>query len=203
MHEITALQRDRAAAYTDDSDEEIQLVRWARNDLAYFGPLYERYAPRIYHYCLRRVGRTEEAEDLTSTIFTHALNGLKKYRGGSFAAWLFRIAHNTVMSHFRSRRTEQPIPVASSPQITPGERAIENLIRAEERRWVLALIAALPDDQQELLALKVDGGLSAKEIGVVLGKREGAIRIAIYRIMEQLRFNYRQLEQDSEGKDHA
>src|SRR5579885_2275763 len=84
--------------------EETALLACARSNPACFAPIYERYVPRIYRYCLRRVGRPDVAEDLTSVTFTKALLGLRDYRGGSVAAWLFRIAHNVVANHLRDRR---------------------------------------------------------------------------------------------------
>jgi RNA polymerase sigma-70 factor (ECF subfamily) len=69
-----------------------------------------------------------------------------------------------------------------------------HLVRAEDRERVDRLIAALPEAQRELLALRVAGELSAKEIGAVLGKSEGAVRVALYRTMQQLRAAYEQFE---------
>ena len=83
--------------------EERQFMEQARTELNAFSPLYEAYCQRIYAYCLRRTGQPEEAEDLTSLVFTRALTGLNGYRGGSVAAWLFQIAHNAVANHLRDR----------------------------------------------------------------------------------------------------
>src|SRR4051794_13309049 len=76
-----------------------------------FDLLYEKYVERIYNYCLRRVGQTQEAEDLASVIFTRAWAGLSTYRGGSEAAWLFKIAHNTVANHLRARKPQVSLDV--------------------------------------------------------------------------------------------
>jgi len=89
----------------DDAGDEAAILARARADPAQFAPLYARYFPRVYRYCLRRVGDPTEAEDLTSAIFTGALAGLGGYRGGSFAAWLFQIAHHAVVSQRRTRDT--------------------------------------------------------------------------------------------------
>jgi RNA polymerase sigma-70 factor (ECF subfamily) len=62
-----------------------------------------------------------------------------------------------------------------------------HLIEAEERQQIARLIAELPEEQRELLALRMAGGLSAKEIGLVIGKNEGAVRVAIHRTIQQLR----------------
>jgi RNA polymerase sigma-70 factor (ECF subfamily) len=177
---------------------EAHILLQTRTNPAAFAPLYEHYFARVYGYCLRRIGQPEEAEDVTSQIFTRVLGNLSSYRGGSFAAWLFRIAHNTVLNYLRDRR---PRISLDSMEILPedlarhGDKALERLVQSEERRHIAKLIAALPEDQRELLALRIVGELSAKEVGAVLGKSEGAVRVALHRIVRQLRQSYQQTEE--------
>jgi RNA polymerase sigma-70 factor (ECF subfamily) len=170
------------------SREEARLMEAARADLSRFSPLYERYAPRIYAYCLRRVKSHPEAEDLTSLIFTQALNGLSEFRGGSVAAWLFRIAHNTVVSHYRSQRPQMPLETLEADFDLPD--LAENLMLDETRRNIRAFVLQLSDEEQELIALKVTAGLSAEEVGKVLGKSAGAVRVAYHRIIKRLRAHF-------------
>lgn len=170
-----AMTTRRWGALQDDQPaEEARILERARGDPAAFAPLYERYFPRVYAYCLRRVGTVEEAEDLTSDVFTRALTGLGGYRGGSVAAWLFRIAHNAVANHLRGRRPQAPLEpaLAASPRLTDsGDQPLERLVRVEEEERVARLIAALPERERELLTLRVVGGLSAKEAGAIRGRR--------------------------------
>ncbi len=168
-----------------EDKEMTEAVKRALANPAAFRPIYESYFRRIYHYCLRRVRSPQEAEDLTSLIFTRALAGLGSYRGGSFAAWHFRIAHNTVLNHIRSRR--MTLPLEDAETLSDSEPVSDNLIKAEEREHMDRLVSSLPEEQRELITLKAVGGLSAKEIGEVMGKSEGAVRVAIHRIVRQLR----------------
>lgn len=85
MYEMTA----RRVQSNESMEEVAQTVERARANPAAFEPLYAEYFPRIYRYCLRRVSCPQEAEDLTSLVFTRALANLSNYRGGSFVAWLF------------------------------------------------------------------------------------------------------------------
>ncbi len=179
-------------------DDEPRLMALALADPAAFAPLYERYFPRIYAYCLRRAGSPEDAEDLASLVFTRALGGLASYRGGSVAAWLFQIAHNTVANHYRSRQAAATPAPAALP--TPHRAAVDangplaQVLRAEDRRRIVRLVSALPEAQQELLWLTVSGGLTAKEVGKIVGKSEGAVWVALHRIMKRLRAAYQREE---------
>ncbi len=189
MYEMTA----RRVQSNESKQEVAQIVERARANPTAFEPLYAEYFPRIYHYCLRRVSCPQEAEDLTSLVFTRALANLSTYRGGSFVAWLFRIAHNAVANHLRSRR--HIISLEDAAEIADADdEMLDGLMDAEAREHIARLIAALPDESRELLALKIAGGLSAKEIGQVVGKSDTAVRMAISRIVQQLRVAWEQEE---------
>jgi RNA polymerase sigma-70 factor (ECF subfamily) len=174
--------------------EEARLLLLARDEPTAFAPLYERYFPRIYTYCLRRVGSNEEAEDLTSLVFTRALTNIGSYRGGSVVAWLFRIAHNAVANHLRDRRPQLSLDTAARP--LSSDDLSDGLVRAEERRQLARLLAALPNEQREIVLLRLLGELTAKEIGAVIGKREGAVRVALHRIVRGLRAAYHQANEE-------
>lgn len=165
--------------------EMVQAVARASASPAQFKPIYDEYFPRIYRYCLRRARSPEDAEDLASLIFSRALAGLEGYRGGSFAAWLFRIAHNSVANYWRDHRGTVALEQVESVATEDG--TLGHMIEVEERQQIARLIAALPEEHRELLALRMAGGLSAKEIGQVIGKSEGAVRVAIHRTIQQLR----------------
>ncbi len=181
----------------DDPAEESRLVQAAKDDLDRFAPIYERYAPRIYAYCLRRVGSPPEAEDLTSQVFTQAIDRIRSYRGGLVGAWLFQIAANAVVDHLRCRHVPISLDDVELIQEAPG--VIEDLVQRDEQRQIRALVASLPEDQQALLALRITAGLSAEETGAVMGKSAGAIRTAVHRTIKRLRALYEQNERKDEA----
>jgi RNA polymerase sigma-70 factor (ECF subfamily) len=123
--------------------------------------------------------------------------------GGSVAAWLFRIAHHTVANELPDRRSA--VSLETSPQFETHNQAASNIsvldavVDAEQRQHLARLVATLPAEQRELLALKAAGELSAREIGAVLGKSEGAVRIALHRTIRQLRAALRASEEDANG----
>lgn len=168
-------------------DEE-SLIRQAQEDPAAFGVLYERYVDRIYSYIYYRTSDRQEAEDLTSRTFHHALRYLPRYepRGAPFSSWLYRIAHNFVVNWYRDRSQRQMIPLdelaLQSEDHLPHPEAGD-----EEREALLAAIRRLSADRQGLLILKLSQGLSNAEIGQIMGRSEGAIKQLYYRTLRALR----------------
>lgn len=179
---------------SDRNAEEARLIAAATTDLDQFAPIYERYFPRIYGYCLRRVGSAQEAEDLTSLIFTNALTNLPKFRGGVVAAWLFQIAHHAVINHLKQQqrkdRVAVPLDALSLDLPTGAPPPDEEVITREEHQRLQRVVSELPADQQDLLLLRIVGGLTAEEIGSVVGKRAGAVRVALHRILRQLQVKF-------------
>lgn len=173
----------------DDELTEQRLMRKAQADSAQFAPLYERYLPRIYAYCLRRTENHHEAEDLCSQVFIRVLKGIHTYNGGMVSAWLFRIAHNVVANHFRGKRKVIPLEMVRLTDVGQAHSFDD----AEDQRILGELIRELPEAKQNLLALMLDGGLTSDEVGNVLGKSAGAIRVEFHRLVKQLRKRYLQV----------
>lgn len=175
-------------------DEDTALMLAAQSDPVYFAKIYERFFTRIYAYCLRNVSNGAEAEDLASQVFVQAFRNLAHYRGGSVAAWLFRIAYGTVANHYRQLRPQVAIddylPEIPSDTIEP----LETIVRTETHNKLRNLIDALPPEDRKLLALKIEGELSSQEIGELLGKNPGAVRTQLHRIIKRIRQLYQQDE---------
>ena len=173
------------------ADPDADLVAAARRDPAQFVALYDRYFPRVHGYVRLRVRDTATAEDVTSQVFTTALAAMSSYHaGGSFGAWLFRIAHNAVADTYRARRPDQPGDEALSdrPDAAPGPE--EQALTAERRAHLRSLVATLRPEQQHLLALRFGAGLGFEEIGLAVGKTAVATRVSVHRILEDLRRRY-------------
>ena len=94
--------------YTIDGEEE-QLIRSAvGGDSSAFGSLYDRYQPAIYRFIVVKVGSREEAEDITHHVFLSAWQKVRtyKHRGHPFSSWLYQIARNMVIDHYRSKKND-------------------------------------------------------------------------------------------------
>lgn len=174
------------AAEEQALDADIRLVTLAREDSTEFAELYRRYLSPVYAYCWRRLGSREAAEDATSQIFVKALVALPQYRGDrSFRSWLFAIAHNEVVDHYRAQRPSRPLDDAS--QIADGTESPEDLgVLAADGAALRALLSRLTPDQEQVIELRL-AGLSETEIAQVLNRRPGAIRATQFRALGRLR----------------
>lgn len=179
---------------------ERQLVATARADPQAFAALYRAYVGPIYRYHYAHVRAAQDAEDLTAATFGAALASLSHYREQDrFAAWLFAIARHALLDFQRRQRL---LGVLTGPyDDTDAARNIEALadgalspegsaIRADEAARLHRLLAALPDDQREAVTLRYFGELRPAEIGVVLGRGDGAVRTLLHRALDRLRRAY-------------
>jgi len=180
---------DRADAPADARDE-LSLVAQAGNDAEAFGVLYERHVRRIYNYIFYRTGNHHDAEDLTARVFQRALRHVGKFedKGVPFSAWLYRIAHNLVANWHRDRSRRPTVPLED--HLLPGGAGPHPealALASEEQRSLMEAVRRLPDDRQQLLILKFVERLSNAEIGVIMGRTEGAIKSLYHRTLNTLR----------------
>jgi len=168
-------------------DPDAALVAAAREEPQAFLALYDRYFDRVLGYVRLRIRNEQVCEDVASTVFTTALEHLRRFRGdGTFAGWLFQIARNAVRDVQR-RPTAVPLP----DEATSSEPDLEERFLAYERAAQLhALIRLLPPEQQHLLALRYGAGLAFDEIAAVVGAEPGTVRVRMHRILEDLRRRY-------------
>ena len=170
--------------------QEVSLVRQSRADARAFGALYDHYFPRIYNYVCFRVQEPATADDLVSTIFMRALDRLDTYREerGTFGVWLFRIAHNAIVDHYRSTARPSPLPLERAERlITSAPSAEQSAARRQETEALLAQVSRLSEREQEIIGLKFGGGLTNRKIAALLGLKEGNIAVILYRAMRKLR----------------
>ncbi len=172
----------RGAAMAGD---EAALVAAAQRDRQAFGPLYARYANPIYKYCFAQLGNRQAAEDATSLVFTKALDGLPRFHGGSFRAWLFTIARNVVTDQFRARRFDAPLEAAAAVA-APGATLDDLAADADRDRGLWALLAELTPDQRQVIELRLRD-LAGPEVAVVLGRSHAWVKVTQFRAIERLR----------------
>jgi RNA polymerase sigma-70 factor (ECF subfamily) len=161
----------------------------ARGDTDSFIVLYRKHLRPVYGYLYARLGDREEAEDLTALVFERALSGIKGYRAtGSFAGWLFTIAHRTLADHYRRRRPRQiPVETQAGILLDPATGPEDQAVASDQLRRVLTIIAQLGQEQQDAISLRFMAGLPYAEIAQVMGKREAAVKMIAYRALEEIR----------------
>jgi len=171
-----------------DEDDEALAAR-ASLDPDALAALYRRHVDAVHRFCERRLGNRQAAEDATSAVFMKAIRGLPTFHPGlgTFRAWLFGIAHRTVIDAYRTSRPSAPIEAAGgvadpSPAASPEAVAL----RAESAREVRALLQRLPDAQRAVVELRL-AGLSGPEIAGVLGKSAGSVKLVQFRAYGRLR----------------
>ena len=184
---------DEATARTRPAPESPAQVRALveraqQGDREALEELYLLHFDRIYSYLHVSVGNRHDAEDLTTQTFLKMLESIKRFRWRSapFSAWLFRIAHNVAMDHFRASRRWQPEEDVPEP---PGEEepsAEAAALQSIGRQSMLELIEGLSHEQQQVLTLKFVFNFSNAEVATILGKTDGAIKSLQHRALVSL-----------------
>ena len=150
--------------------------------------LYLLHFDRIYSYLHMSVGNRHDAEDLTTQTFLKMLESIGRFqwRSAPFSAWLFRIAHNLAMDHFRATKRWQPEEDVPEPPGAEEPSAEFQAMHVIGRQSMLELIEDLSDDQREVLTLKFVFSFSNGEVATILGKTEGAVKSLQHRALASL-----------------
>lgn len=153
-----------------------------------FTQLYEQHLDALFNYCLFRVTDRQTAEDLTADTFEQAWRDRYRYNPekASFTTWLFAIARHRIIDSQRKQRWQTLLPLNGQHK---DETPLPEEVAAKDGQFASLhdLIKTLPDEHQELIALKFGAGLSNRRIAELSNKNESAIGSSIYRIMQKLR----------------
>ncbi len=155
-----------------------------------FAELYERYLPGVFRYVSYRVNDTSVAEDLTSAVFEKAITRLESYHSdkASFSTWLFAIARNTVVDHYRASQRAQTMPLdkvtkMSDPNLSPEEA----LAKQQERQRLQECLAGLSSQEQDIVSFKFAGELTNRQIASMTSLSESNVGTILYRTVRKLR----------------
>ncbi len=158
-------------------------------DDAALAELYNLYFPRVYRYILARVGNPYDAEDLTEEVFLRVLDAIGRFqwREAPFSAWLFRIAHNAVISQRRkegARGRSSPLSEALPVDSQGPEEMVANRLVLNE---VMKAADTLPEAQRRVIGYRFAAGLTVAETARAMGKGEGNVKVIQHKAIAKLR----------------
>ena len=173
----------------DGEENLVDLVKSAvKGDSSAFGLLYDRYQPMIYRFVAVKVGRREDAEDITHQVFLSAWQNVGGYRdlGHPFSSWLYRIARNQIIDYYRARKQDVSLEVLDIEGIVGGAVSHVDLsVKLDLERTIRAVHGLKPDYQDVILMRFVDD-LSVRETARAMKRSEGAVKLLQHRAVKEL-----------------
>jgi RNA polymerase sigma-70 factor (ECF subfamily) len=168
-------------------------VQAAQHDPVAFEQLYRKYVSHIYSMALYETRDAHVAEDVTEVVFLKAFAALPRFRehgedgGSTFKVWLYAIARNAIANERRRGRRHREDPIELALELpAPDDPAARVETRLEAQR-ALAAVMELAPERRQAVVLRFVNGLSAREIGQIMGKSEGAVRVLIHRALVSVR----------------
>lgn len=182
----TPAQTRRGASLVPDTTDRELVQRFQQGDLEALGELYDRYQPGLFRFIRARVDTQQVAEDLVGEVFASVIAHLPGSSIRHFRAWLFRIARNQLIDHYRAQgdttmttMEDVDIPAAERPAAMVEQGLLlENVQRA---------LTGLESTQRDVVILRFMVGLSLREVADVLDKSVGAIKALQHRGLNNLR----------------
>jgi RNA polymerase sigma-70 factor, ECF subfamily len=183
----TALNQSMRARTTQES-----LLRCAqRQDREAWSTIYDQFYPRVYAFLMTRLRDSNLAEDLASDVFVNALKAISTYeeRGLELTAWLFRIAHNRLIDHYRrcSIRQSTSLDDFEQGEATASSHSTKPECLDPDKIDIEIALRALGDDQRQVIHLRFVEGLTSGEVAAVLGKSLASVKILQHRALKALK----------------
>jgi RNA polymerase sigma-70 factor (ECF subfamily) len=174
-----------------DPDDDALMLAWAGGDAAAFEQLYGRHRSRLYRYFLRQLRDAALADDLFQDTWQKVIATRAEWRPDApFAAWLYRIAQNRLGDHWRSARLRPPAPDDAEVRLArlPGHDTPERILgEFEQRRQLQLALEALPQEQRDVLLLRLDQELTLEQIGAITGVGRETVKSRLRYAMDKLR----------------
>ena len=170
---------------------DVQLIQCAQSgDAQAFGELYERYAPRVFRYLYAHLDNRLDAEDLTEEVFLRVWKTLGGYteQGVPFLAFLFRVARNALIDHYRrSAKSEQEASIEDLHLRDHEPGPVDAVTAILEHQQLRQVMQQLREDYRTVLALRFLSELSPEETARAMGRSAGAVRVLQHRALAALR----------------
>lgn len=174
----------------DKTDEELMIEFIRHDNREAVAMIYQRHKSKIFNFCLRTLGNRADAEDVTTGVFMVVLTGQYTFNpNAKFTTWLFTVARNRCMDHFRKAKTITSWLPFLKTEKAAFESASANTASVEEELSleVRRAISTLPFDQREAVILREYHQMSYAEIAAVIGCSQDNVKVLIFRGREKLR----------------
>ena len=152
-----------------------------------FGQLYDKYIKKIYDFIFYKTHHQETAEDLTSQTFFKALNKINNFdtNQGTFSSWLYRIARNTVIDYYRSKKTD--LNIEDAWDLSDDQDLEKDIDLKDKIKDIEKYLSNLKTEQREIIIMRVWQEMSYKEISEALNKSEASCKMMFSRTINKLR----------------
>ena len=174
--------------------QEQEIIQWIENakkgDADSFGMIYEQYADIVFRFIYSQLSNYQDAEDLTEEVFLRIWRSLGNYeqKGVPFLAYLFRIARNAVIDHYRqTARSRQQIPLEEELVGHTQDEPEQQVVLNSDQKEIRAQLRGLREDYRNVLVLRFFSGLTNEETAQALGKTPGAVRVLQHRALAALK----------------
>jgi RNA polymerase sigma-70 factor (ECF subfamily) len=173
-------------------DERILIKQAQKGESDAFGKLYDQYLPKIYRFVRVKVSHREEAEDLTHQAFLNAWKNIHSYtpQGHSFGTWLYRIARNLVIDHYRKAKKgdvsldEGMLPIDLHPQDADSTEQFADI--HVKQHVIFDAVRQLNEVEQDVIIMRFIEDMPVKEVAEVIEKTEGATKVIQHRAIKKI-----------------
>lgn len=174
-----------------DANDDLLMLAWAGGDVAAFETLYARHRGPLYRFLMRQLRNQALADEFFQDVWQRVIAAREGWKpDAAFSTWLFRIAHNRLNDHWRAAKHRPPAPddaderAARVADPSTPERELSDF---EQRRRLQRALEELPDEQREVLLLRLEQELSLEEIGVITGVGRETVKSRLRYAMDKLR----------------
>ncbi len=175
-----------ASARTDETDVDL-IRRWRGGDTTAATRLVERHGPALARFVTGE-GERESVDEVVQDTFVRAFGAIDNFRGDSaFRTWLFTIAKRLVLDRRRSERRSRIVATVEEGDAVTQYDALDAMVADESARRVRSAVDSLSPKQREVFVLRVEQGLSYKEIADLIGSTEGAARVHYHNAMRAVK----------------
>ena len=188
---LTLRVMDDPAVDNPETGDEALMLAWVHGDVAAFELLYSRHRGRLYRFLLRQLRDRAMADELFQDVWQRVIAARAGWKpDAAFSTWMFRIAHNRLTDHWRALHYRPPAPADGeerAARIPDPDTPERTLSQFEQRRHLQLALDALPDEQREVLLLRLEQELTLEEIGAITGVGRETVKSRLRYAMDKLR----------------